>query len=102
MKTIHYTSKSYFLGFILSVILTIIPFYIIGYCDLINKSVLLLIIISCAIIQIYVHLILFLHLNNISNQIWNIISLVFTIFVVFVLILGSIWIMEHLHHNLII
>lgn len=103
MITINqYTIKSYFIGFILSTILTIIPFYIIEYCNILNKSTLLLIIISCAIIQIYIHLILFIHLNNILNQIWNVVSLIFTIFITFVLIFGSTWIMTHLHHNLMI
>lgn len=92
--------KSYFIGFILSIILTIIPFWAVKYHNTINKVILLILIISCAIIQIYIHLILFIHLNNTSNKIWNLISLIFTMFIVFILILGSIWIMTHLHHNL--
>lgn len=101
-NSIHCSIKSYFFGFILSLILTIIPFYVIEYCNLTHKSILLLIIISCAIIQIYIHLILFLHLNTIPNKIWHVISLIFTTFIIFVLILGSTWIMTHLHHNLMI
>lgn len=102
MTIIHYTFKSYFIGFILSIILTVTPFYIIEYNIVSDKNTLLLTTIFCAVIQIYTHLILFLHLNDISNQIWQLISLVFTIFIIFILILGSIWIMTHLHHNLMI
>lgn len=102
MNIIHRTYKSYLLGFVLSIILTIIPFYMIEYYSVINKLLLLLIIVSCAVIQIYIHLILFLHLNNIFHQMWNFISLIFTIFIIFILILGSTWIMTHLHHNLMI
>lgn len=99
---IRHIPNTYFIGFILSVILTIIPFCAVKYCNFINKSIPLLIITICAFIQIYIHLVLFIHLNNTSNKIWNLISLIFTMFIIFILILGSIWIMTHLHHNLII
>lgn len=102
MNVNTYTIKSYFLGFVLSIIFTIIPFYTTAYCSTINKLTLFIIIITCAIIQIYIHLILFLHLNNTAHQKWHLISLIFTIFIIFILILGSIWIMTHLHHNLMI
>lgn len=93
--------KSYFIGFVLSMILTIIPFYlVITDHKIFKKSTLFLIVISCAIIQIYIHLIFFLHINDASNKIWNLISLIFTTFITLILILGSIWIMTHLHHNL--
>lgn len=97
---LHNTEKkSYYVGFLLSMLLTFIPFYII-HCNIFNKDISLIIIISCAIIQIYVHLIYFLHLGHMPHMKWNIISLVFTIFIIFILVLGSMWIMTHLHHNL--
>lgn len=98
MKTnIHI--KHYCIGFILSLIFTIIPFYIIQH-NCFEQQTSYIIVIFCAITQIYIHLIYFLHLNQISNQMWNIISLIFTTFIVLILITGSIWIMTHLHHNL--
>lgn len=96
-----YTQKSYLIGFVLSVVLTIVPFFIVTH-DAINKKILINIIVLCSVVQIFVHLIFFLHLGHISNQSWNLISLIFTIFIVFILVLGSIWIMTHLHHNLMI
>ncbi|WP_236840124.1 cytochrome o ubiquinol oxidase subunit IV [Blochmannia endosymbiont of Camponotus nipponensis] len=68
----------------------------------INKNLLKYIIIFCSITQVFVHLIFFLHLENTPHQTWNLISLIFTVFIVFILVLGSIWIMTHLHHNLMI
>lgn len=96
-----YTQKSYLIGFVLSVVLTIVPFVMVTH-DAINKKILINIIVFCSIMQIIVHLIFFLHLGNVSNQAWNLISLIFTIFIVFILVLGSVWIMTHLHHNLMI
>ncbi|ADV33641.1 cytochrome o ubiquinol oxidase, subunit IV [Candidatus Blochmanniella vafra str. BVAF] len=93
------SNTSYFIGFVLSLILTIIPFYTIQY-NIFDKKILLIITISCALIQIYIHLVYFLHLIHISDRKWIITSLIFTIFIVFILVLGSVWIMTHLHHNL--
>ncbi|URJ32647.1 cytochrome o ubiquinol oxidase subunit IV [Blochmannia endosymbiont of Camponotus sp.] len=97
-----YTQKSYLIGFVLSVVLTIVPFVIVAHDAIHNKIILINIIVFCAIMQIFVHLICFLHLGNVSNQAWNLISLIFTVFIVFILVLGSVWIMTHLHHNLMI
>lgn len=87
------------IGFILSLILTCIPFYCIQY-QFFEKKTLLFITIFCAVIQIYIHLIYFLHLGHMPDVKWNIISLIFTIFIIFILVFGSIWIMTHLHYNL--
>lgn len=95
-------NKSHWIGFVLSMILTTIPFYIIQY-NIFEKNISLTIIVLCAIIQIYVHLTYFLHIGfNTVNQAWYIVSLVFTIFIVLILVLGSIWIMTHLHYNLML
>lgn len=91
--------QTHWVGFILSIFLTIIPFYIIK-CNFFEKNISLIMIIICAVVQIYVHLIYFLHLGRMTHTRWNLISLIFTIFIVFILVLGSIWIMTHLHHNL--
>lgn len=96
---LNLTNKSHWIGFGLSMILTIIPFWIIKY-NIFIQNISLIIIILCSIIQIYVHLIYFLHIGSTINQEWYIVSLIFTIFIVLVLILGSVWIMTHLHHNL--
>lgn len=98
---IHSKNHSYWIGFGLSMIFTTIPFYIMQY-NIFEKNISLIIIVLCAIIQIYIHLTYFLHLGcNMLNQEWYIVSLIFTIFIVLILVLGSIWIMTHLHYNLI-
>ncbi|AKC60406.1 Cytochrome o ubiquinol oxidase protein CyoD [Blochmannia endosymbiont of Camponotus (Colobopsis) obliquus] len=92
-------NKNHLVGFIISLALTIVPFTAVLYLD-INKKILTTLIIVCALIQIFVHLIFFIHLNNIKKQQWNFISLIFTILITFILITGSLWIMHHLNHNL--
>ncbi|URJ25309.1 cytochrome o ubiquinol oxidase subunit IV [Candidatus Blochmannia ocreatus (nom. nud.)] len=96
-----YTQKSYFIGFILSGFLTILPFSM-SLCTMVHKDILITIIILCAVVQIGVHLVCFLHLYGSLRQLWYLIFLIFTLFIAAVLFLGSIWIMKHLHHNVMI
>ncbi|WMY95895.1 MAG: cytochrome o ubiquinol oxidase subunit IV [Arsenophonus sp.] len=93
--------KTYLTGFILSIILTIIPFWmVINNAKSYNKIILSIII--TAIIQVLVHLIYFLHINATSNKNWNIISFIFTIVIITIIVIGSIWIMYNLNINMLL
>ncbi|MBU2923563.1 cytochrome o ubiquinol oxidase subunit IV [Colwellia sp. 4_MG-2023] len=63
----HGSVKSYLIGFVLSIILTAIPFYLVMSGDY-SKVTTLWSIVSLAIIQIWVHLKYFLHLNFITED----------------------------------
>ncbi|XQW83582.1 cytochrome o ubiquinol oxidase subunit IV [Thalassotalea piscium] len=63
----HGNVKTYLIGFALSVILTVIPFYMVMSGDY-TKTTTLWVILSLAIIQILVHLKYFLHLNFITED----------------------------------
>jgi cytochrome o ubiquinol oxidase operon protein cyoD len=63
----HGSVSSYLVGFVLSVILTSIPFYMVMSGDF-SKMTTLWSIITFAIIQIWVHLKYFLHLNFITED----------------------------------
>lgn len=92
-------TKSNIIGFVLSVILTIIPFWIVIDHSFSNSIILKIVIIS-AVIQILLQLIYFLHLNIKSEGGWNIISLVFSAIVILIIITGSMWIMSNLNYNM--
>ncbi|WMY96099.1 MAG: cytochrome o ubiquinol oxidase subunit IV [Arsenophonus sp.] len=93
--------KTYLTGFILSIILTIIPFWmVINNTTSYNKIIYSIII--TAIIQILVHFVYFLHINATSNKNWNIISLIFTIVIITIIVIGSIWIMYNLNINMLL
>nr|BET44359.1 MAG: cytochrome o ubiquinol oxidase subunit IV [Candidatus Aschnera chinzeii] len=93
--------KNYIIGFIASVILTLIPFGLV-FSDIVSKKYTLIVIILSAIIQIIVHLIYFLHINtNKANQ-WNLLALIFTLIIITIIISGSIWIMHNLHLNMML
>lgn len=87
----------YLITFILSIILTLIPFFLVMFNF--NKNNNIIILIFCAIIQIILHLIYFLHLNLSSKKKWNLVFLIFTTIIISILVFGSIWIMNHLSFN---
>ncbi|WP_299495422.1 cytochrome o ubiquinol oxidase subunit IV [uncultured Shewanella sp.] len=97
----HGTYASYITGFILSILLTIIPYYIVVYMDL-SSGIKTLLIVLLALAQLFVQLVFFLHLNTRSEKGWNFLSFVFTMLVVIILIGGSLWIMYHLRVNMMI
>ena len=96
----HGSVKEYVIGLILSIILTAIPF---GMVMTGNSGVLTLsIILICLVAQVFVQLVFFLHMNGSSKQFWNTTSGVFIVLIVLIVVLGSIWIMNHLNHNMLL
>ncbi|MCF4998875.1 cytochrome o ubiquinol oxidase subunit IV [Pseudomonas syringae] len=92
----HGSVKSYAIGFILSVILTIIPFGLVMYPTL-PKSITLMIVLAFAVIQVLVHLVYFLHLDRSAAQRNNVIAFVFAAIVIVLLVGLSLWIMFSIH-----
>ncbi|QXI52876.1 cytochrome o ubiquinol oxidase subunit IV [Pseudomonas alvandae] len=96
----HGSVKSYLTGFVLSVILTVIPFALVMYPTL-PKPVTAGVVAIFAVIQVVVHLIYFLHLNFSPHQRWNVTALVFSTVVIALLVGLSLWIMYSVHHNML-
>ena len=96
----HGTLKDYVTGFILSVILTAIPFWLVmgGVID--NKTVTAMLIMAFAMVQIVVHMIYFLHMDTRSEEGWTMMALIFTIIMVVIALTGSLWVMYHLNTNM--
>ena len=93
----HGSVKTYMVGFILSIILTGIPFWIVMEGSASHGTMLAVILVS-AVVQIMVHLVCFLHMNTSSSERWNVAALAFTVLIIAILVVGSIWIMWN--HNL--
>jgi len=95
----HGTVKSYLTGFVLSVILTALPFALtMGH--ILPAATLIPVVVFLAVVQILVHLYFFLHMNASSSQVWNNAAFVFTVLIVAILIIGSLWVMYHLNSNM--
>ena len=97
---VHGSRRGYLTGFVLAVILTVIPFWLVMGEVLDNRTLTALVIFACAILQIFVHVHYFLHLDTRAEGGWSLISFVFTIVIVGIMISGSVWIMYHLNTNL--
>jgi cytochrome o ubiquinol oxidase operon protein cyoD len=94
------TFKGYMTGFVLAVILTVIPFWLVMGNVLKDTSTTGLVILAIAAVQIVVHMIYFLHMNTSSQGGWSMMALVFTIVLVVIMLAGSIWVMYHLNTNM--
>ena len=93
--------KSYSIGFILSVFLTIIAFAVVVNGEL-SRPTLLACITGLAIAQILVHLHYFLHLDSSSEARWNVLVMVYTFLILILFVGGSIWIMYSLHYRMML
>lgn len=93
----HGSFKSYMIGFVLSVILTAIPFWLVMGDVIADKTVTTLVIVGFAVVQIYVHMVYFLHMNTNSEGGWTFMSMVFTLIIVMIAIVGSLWVMYNMN-----
>ncbi len=96
----HGTLKTYATGFILSVILTAIPFWLVMAKIFSKSSTTGMVLLGLGAVQIVVHMIYFLHMNTKSERGWSLLSLIFTIMLVVIMLSGSLWVMYHLNHNM--
>jgi cytochrome o ubiquinol oxidase subunit IV len=70
--TLHITVGGYVTGFVLSVILTAIPFWLVMAKVFSNPTVTTFIILGFAIVQIYVHMVFFLHMTSHAEGGWTV------------------------------
>jgi len=91
----HGTFKGYAIGFVLSVILTVIPFAMVMKGGMPSSTIMVGIFLA-ALVQVVVHLHYFLHLDASAKEREHVLSLLFTGFVMVIFIAGTIWIMYNL------
>ena len=98
----HASVKSYMIGFVLSVILTAIPFGLVmdathhGF----SADTVLAAILAFAIVQVFVHIVYFLHMDRSAEQRWNVLAFAFTILILAIVVAGSVWIMHNATSNM--
>ena len=94
------TLKGYLTGFILSVILTAIPFWLVMGHVISSPASTVVVILAFAAVQIVVHMVYFLHLNAKSEGGWNMLALIFALILVVITLSGSLWVMHHMNENM--
>ncbi|MBN8945432.1 MAG: cytochrome o ubiquinol oxidase subunit IV [Rhizobiales bacterium] len=96
----HGSLKGYLIGFGLSVVLTAIPFWLVMTGTLGNAQATALVITALAVVQIVVHMVFFLHMDTKAEGGWTMMALIFTLIVVGITLIGSLWVMFHLTTNM--
>jgi cytochrome o ubiquinol oxidase operon protein cyoD len=96
----HGSLKSYVTGFVLAVILTVIPFLLVMDKAFDKSSTAGLVLLGFAAVQVVVHMVYFLHMNTKSEGGWSMLALIFTVMLVAIMFSGSLWVMYHLNNNM--
>ena len=96
----HGSLKSYAIGFLLSVILTAIPFWLVMGKVFDKSGTTAMVILGFAAVQVVVHMVYFLHMNAKAEGGWSMLALIFTVVLVVIMLSGSLWVMYHLNHNM--
>jgi cytochrome o ubiquinol oxidase operon protein cyoD len=96
----HGSLAGYVTGFLLSVILTAIPFWLVMGDVFSDSRVTAFAVMGFAMVQIVVHMVYFLHMNTRSEGGWTMLALIFTMVIVVITLAGSLWVMFHLNTNM--
>lgn len=96
----HSTFSGYMTGFVLSVILTAIPFWLVMNKVIADRSTVVLVLGGFAVAQILVHMVCFLHLNGKLEKGWTLLSTIFTVVFLGIAIMGTLWVMFHMNANM--
>ena len=96
----HSSLRDYTIGFVLSVILTAIPFWLVMAKVIADRNTAVLVLGGFAVIQILVHMVFFLHMNGKVEGGWTMLSTIFTVVFVAIAIAGTLWVMFHMNANM--
>jgi cytochrome o ubiquinol oxidase subunit IV len=89
----------YLIGLGLAILLTATSFFVAG-TSLVWQPSIPVALVVLAIAQMGVHLVFFLHITTGSDNTNNVLALAFGLLIVFLVVGGSLWIMDHLNHNM--
>ena len=96
----HVSVKEYFTGFVLSVVLTAIPFWLVMAKVIADRNTAVLVLGAFAVMQILVHMVYFLHMNPKSEGGWNLFALIFTAVLLVIVLAGTLWVMHNMNTHM--
>ena len=91
--------RVYLLGLLLAVGLTVASFWL-ARSGLVWGPGIPAALLALAVAQIGVHLVFFLHITSGPENTNNTLALAFGVMIVLLVVVGSVWIMAHLNHNM--
>jgi cytochrome o ubiquinol oxidase operon protein cyoD len=99
VRQIDAVLRMFLTGFVLALILTVLPFALVAYSHW-PASVVVTVIAIAAVLQILVHLHYFLHLNASAEQYGKLWTAVFTAVILLIMVAGTMWIMFNLSSHM--
>lgn len=97
---LHVTKGDYVKGFLLAVILTVIPFWLVMADVIQNRTTAVLVLGIFAMVQVVVHMVFFLHMNPKSEGGWNLFALIFTAVLLVIVLAGTLWVMHNMNTHM--
>jgi cytochrome o ubiquinol oxidase operon protein cyoD len=94
----EHSRKNYVTGFVLAIVLTVIPFGLVAM-KLLPREAMFLVIAVLAIVQVVVHLRFFLNMNLTTTPRENILAMAFAAVLIFIMVGGTLWIMFDLDYR---
>lgn len=99
------TIKPYVIGFALSIVLTLVAFFVVNQhaasnSPLFSYEIVIIIILCLAVAQLFVQLFFFLHMGKEKGPKWNLAVFISFISVILMVVIASLWIMYHLNYNM--
>ena len=91
--------RGYLVGLGLATLITVVAFFVSG-TSLVWQPSIPIALVVLAIAQMGVHLVFFLHITTGAESLNNVLALMFGLLIVILLVVGSLWIMTHLNHNM--
>jgi HlyD family secretion protein len=91
--------KLYLVGLGLATLLTLVSFFISGTTLVWGPSIPVALVVL-AIAQMGVHLVFFLHITTGPDHVNNVMALAFGVLIVLLILVGSLWIMANMNHNM--
>jgi cytochrome o ubiquinol oxidase subunit IV len=95
----HKTTQSYVIGYLLSLIFTVIPYYLVTN-QIISGKALLLTILGFGVLQMIIQVTFFLHLGRGPKPKWNLYFFASTVSIILVVVGGSVIITSNLRGNM--
>lgn len=92
--------KSYLIGFVMAVVLTVIPFAMV-MSGAFSKGATVVVISVLAAVQMLVHIVYFLHMDRSPEQRSNVQVGLFSILIIAIVIVGSLWVLHNMNANML-
>jgi cytochrome o ubiquinol oxidase subunit IV len=98
-REIAESARAYLIGLGLATLITVVAFYLTG-TTLVWRPSIPIALFVLAVAQMGVHLVFFLHITTGPDNTNNVLALAFGLLIVTLLIVGTLWIMANMNHNM--